>query len=93
MDYDTWLQSGPGGPFDEPTPGGNFDFNTRLRGGTARVIGSATLEFEQDYDGKRSYWDIKFIATWTFHPEAEVDLSQDEVKELEEIIIEMMEDV
>ena len=93
MDYDTWLQSGPGGPFDDTAPGGDYSFTTKLRGGTIRVTGTASLEVEQDEDGKSSYWDVRFVATWTFHPDAEVDLSKDEEDKIRDSIIEMMEDI
>lgn len=90
-DHDYWLAVGPYGNEDEAV--GEFEFNTRLRGGTVKVTFESTREQEYDEDGPcGSYLDIDIkLVTWSFNSEHEVDLTDDEEEELKEACIECAE--
>ena len=94
MDYDTWLQSGPGGPFDDSAPGGDIDFTMKLRGGTVRVYASGHMESERDPDGYSSYMMVKIERVhWTFDPYGEIELTKDDLETVTESAKDILMDV
>ena len=93
MDYDTWLQSGPGGPLDDSAPGGDIDFTMKLRGGRVRVYASGYMETEQDYDGISSYFHVDITQVhWTFDPDGDADVTEEEMDEIKEVAKEIFKD-
>jgi len=83
MDHQTWLEE----PYQQEDDGtGEFEFTTKLRGGTVKVKFTSSIETEQYYDGKYSFLVINLDSvTWTFHEDAEVDLTKGEEKLLKDL--------
>jgi len=80
MDYDSWLLRGSGIDDVDDCEVGDTEFYMKLRGGTVKVSGSVTREYEQDEDGRSSYLKVEIhFVHWSFSDEAELDLSKDEV--------------
>lgn len=85
--YDRWMER----QLDdylastEPDGSGEVEFTTKLRGGTVKVQAEAEREYWEDEDGKGSSLSIDLkCVNWTFHPDAEVDLTDDEEDQLKE---------
>ena len=84
MDYDSWLMSGYEDSLGEPGIG-EQEFTMKLRGGTVNVNATTSIEKDGDEDGEYNYMAVKINSvTWTFHPDADVDMTSEEEKEVAE---------
>jgi len=89
-DYDTWLQR----PYmTEPDGSGDFDFCTRLRGGTVRVRGESEWQTDADEDGPCKWLKVTIqYVNWPFDEDFEVELTKEEKEHLKGVAQEYMED-
>jgi len=88
IDYDSWLLRGSGIDDVDDCEVGDAVFGMRLRGGTVKVSGSVTREYEQDEDGRSSYLAVKITRChWSFGDWADVDLDEEEKQEVKNRIL------
>jgi len=85
--YDKWLLSGS--DFDDVCDYyGDVVFSMKLRGGSVKVSGSVTKEYEGDENGRSSFLAGKINScTWAFCDCAEVDLDEQEKEEVKKTIL------